>query len=214
MTCISVYLYISVARWPKFRPKRSKGAVEKLSWPEEFMAEFWPNFGRILPKVAEKGAEEYFLKKYLIERCSHTFRGKEKLKLHFELTLRVYCIDVFLKLADIFQYWPNFFDVLTGKQFRDLASLLYMLNFSSVLCLVLRERVHYRYSSGKGACRWQFWHIKALAKLAPVLSAITSHLSLLFSIILVPLKSYNRGYCASTDIFHKAVKIKTTSSVL
>jgi hypothetical protein len=49
-----------------------------------------PNFGRILPKVAEKGAEEYFLKKFLIERCSHTFRGKEKLKLHFELTLRVY----------------------------------------------------------------------------------------------------------------------------
>jgi hypothetical protein len=39
---------------------------EKKSLPEEFMAEFWLNFGRILPKVAENGAEENFLKKFLI----------------------------------------------------------------------------------------------------------------------------------------------------
>jgi hypothetical protein len=34
----------SVARWQKFRPKSSKGAAEKKSWPKEFAAEFWLNF--------------------------------------------------------------------------------------------------------------------------------------------------------------------------
>ncbi len=46
----------SVARWPKFRPKSSKGAGEKKIWPEEFMAELWPNF----VKTGRKGAEEIF----------------------------------------------------------------------------------------------------------------------------------------------------------
>jgi hypothetical protein len=50
----------SVARWRKFRPKSSKGAGNKKSWPEEFMAEFWPNFGRILAKVVEKGPKKIF----------------------------------------------------------------------------------------------------------------------------------------------------------
>ncbi len=52
----------SVARWPKFRPKSSKGAGKKKSWLEEFMAEFWPNF----TKSGRKGAEKNFLKKFLI----------------------------------------------------------------------------------------------------------------------------------------------------
>jgi hypothetical protein len=47
----------SVARWPKFRPKISKEAGEKLSWPEEFVAEFWPN----ITKSGRKWAGEYFL---------------------------------------------------------------------------------------------------------------------------------------------------------
>ncbi len=34
----------SVARWPKFWPKSSKGARENKLWPEEFVAENWPNF--------------------------------------------------------------------------------------------------------------------------------------------------------------------------
>jgi hypothetical protein len=44
----------SVARWLKFWPKSSKGAIEK-SWPEEFVAENrpnyfqnWPNFFHVL----------------------------------------------------------------------------------------------------------------------------------------------------------------------
>jgi hypothetical protein len=44
----------SVARWPKFRPKSSKGAGEKKIWPEEFMAELWPNFVKSGRKVAEE----------------------------------------------------------------------------------------------------------------------------------------------------------------
>ncbi len=44
----------SVARWQKFRPKSSKGAAEKKSWPKEFVAEFW----LILPKSGRKGAAE------------------------------------------------------------------------------------------------------------------------------------------------------------
>jgi hypothetical protein len=44
----------SVARWPKFRPKSSQGAGEKLSWTEEFMAEVWPN----LLKETEKGPQK------------------------------------------------------------------------------------------------------------------------------------------------------------
>ena len=46
----------NVARWPKFWPKSSKGAGEKKIWPEEFMAELWPNF----VKSGRKGAEEIF----------------------------------------------------------------------------------------------------------------------------------------------------------
>jgi hypothetical protein len=41
--------------------KSSEGAGEKLSWPEEFVAEFWKNF----TKSGRKGAGEYFLKKFL-----------------------------------------------------------------------------------------------------------------------------------------------------
>ena len=44
----------SVARWQKFRPKSSKGAAEKKSWPKEIVAEFW----LILPKSGRKGAAE------------------------------------------------------------------------------------------------------------------------------------------------------------
>ncbi len=60
----STYLNIkfSVARWQKFRPKSSKGATEKKSWPKEFVAEFW----LILPKSGRKGAAENFQKKFLI----------------------------------------------------------------------------------------------------------------------------------------------------
>jgi hypothetical protein len=46
----------SVVRWPKFRPKRSKGAGEKkVGWKY-----LWPKFGRTLPKVAEKGPKKIF----------------------------------------------------------------------------------------------------------------------------------------------------------
>jgi hypothetical protein len=44
---------IYVTRWQKFRPKSSKGAAEKKSWPKEFVAEFW----LILP---EKGPQKIF----------------------------------------------------------------------------------------------------------------------------------------------------------
>jgi hypothetical protein len=42
----------SVARWPKFQPKSSKGAGEKKkkSWLEEFGSELWPNFAEKGPK--------------------------------------------------------------------------------------------------------------------------------------------------------------------
>ena len=58
---------ISVARWQKFRPKSSKGAAEKKSWPKEFVAEFW----LILPKSGRKGAAENFQKKFLIFSCDN-----------------------------------------------------------------------------------------------------------------------------------------------
>jgi hypothetical protein len=45
----------SVARWPKFQPKSSKGAGEKKSWLEDFVAEF-----------CRKGAEEIFGKNFLL----------------------------------------------------------------------------------------------------------------------------------------------------
>ncbi len=54
---------LSVPRWSKFRPKSTNGAGEKESWPEEFVAEFWPNF----TKSGRKGAGKYFLKKFLIK---------------------------------------------------------------------------------------------------------------------------------------------------
>jgi hypothetical protein len=46
-----------VAEIPEFKPKSSKGAGKKKSWPEEFVAEFY--HGR-------KGAEENLLNKFLI----------------------------------------------------------------------------------------------------------------------------------------------------
>jgi hypothetical protein len=41
-----------------FGQEASKGPLKKYSWPEEFVAEFWPNF----TKSGRKGAEEYVLK--------------------------------------------------------------------------------------------------------------------------------------------------------
>ncbi len=66
------YAYVSassssVARWQKFRPKSSKGATEKKSWPKEFVAEFW----LILPKSGRKGAAENFQKKFLFFSCDN-----------------------------------------------------------------------------------------------------------------------------------------------
>jgi hypothetical protein len=46
----------SVARWPKFRPKSSIGAGTKRVGRKNS----WQNFGRILPKVAEKGPKKIF----------------------------------------------------------------------------------------------------------------------------------------------------------
>jgi hypothetical protein len=59
----------SVARWQKFRPKSSKGAADKKSWPKEFVAEFW----LILPKRGRKGAAENFQKKFLIFSCDNHY---------------------------------------------------------------------------------------------------------------------------------------------
>jgi hypothetical protein len=44
----------SVARWQKLRPKNSKGAAEKKSWPKEFYQ-----------KVAEKGPQKIFKRSFL-----------------------------------------------------------------------------------------------------------------------------------------------------
>jgi hypothetical protein len=46
----------SVARWPKFRPKSSKGAGKKRVGRKSS----WPNSGRFLPKVAVKGPKNIF----------------------------------------------------------------------------------------------------------------------------------------------------------
>ncbi len=50
-----------VARSPKFRPKSSKGPGKN----KVVRKNLWPKFGRIFPKVAEKGSKK-FLKKFLI----------------------------------------------------------------------------------------------------------------------------------------------------
>jgi hypothetical protein len=42
--------------------KKLKGAKEIKSWPEEFMAEIWPN----VIISGRKGAEKNFLKKFFI----------------------------------------------------------------------------------------------------------------------------------------------------
>jgi hypothetical protein len=45
----------SVVRWPKFRPKSSKEAGENKVGRKNLCS----NFGRILPKVAEKGPRKF-----------------------------------------------------------------------------------------------------------------------------------------------------------
>jgi hypothetical protein len=52
-------LTASVARWLKFRPKSSKGAVKKKLWPEELVVEFYQ-------KWQKKGAGKSFEKKFFI----------------------------------------------------------------------------------------------------------------------------------------------------
>jgi hypothetical protein len=48
----------SVARLPKFQLKSSKGPEKnKVGWKN-----LWPNFGQILPKVAEKEPKNIFLR--------------------------------------------------------------------------------------------------------------------------------------------------------
>jgi hypothetical protein len=54
--------------------QKLKGAGENKGWPEDFVAEFWQNF----TKSGRKGADEYFLKMFLIK---HSYRDKEKLNL-------------------------------------------------------------------------------------------------------------------------------------
>ncbi len=92
----NIYKTFSVARWQKFRPKSSKGAAEKKSWPKEFVAEFW----LILPKSGRKGAAENFQKKFLIFSCDN----------HCEN-------DVFGNWPSFFLNWPKFLDVLAGNFF-------------------------------------------------------------------------------------------------
>jgi hypothetical protein len=43
--------------------RKLKSGREKKSWPEEFMAKFWPN---VVNKSDRKGAEETFLKKFFV----------------------------------------------------------------------------------------------------------------------------------------------------
>jgi hypothetical protein len=38
--------------------KKLKMGQRKKSWPEEFVAEFWPNFSRIFAEFFKKGTEE------------------------------------------------------------------------------------------------------------------------------------------------------------
>jgi hypothetical protein len=56
----------SFARWPKFRTKSSKGAGEKKSWSEEFVAKFWQNF-------AEKGLKKFFLRRLFFPEFAELF---------------------------------------------------------------------------------------------------------------------------------------------
>ena len=55
-------VHCSVARWPEFQPKKSKGAKENVVGREKW----WPNFSRFLSKVTEKGPENFFLKKVTV----------------------------------------------------------------------------------------------------------------------------------------------------
>jgi hypothetical protein len=54
----------SIARWPKFRPKSSKGAGGKITLARRIcdrtLAEFYQKW--------QKGSEEYFLNKFFIKR--------------------------------------------------------------------------------------------------------------------------------------------------
>ncbi len=51
----------SVAKWPKFRPRSSKGPRKNIVGRKNL----WTNFGRILPKVAKKGPKNIFFRSSL-----------------------------------------------------------------------------------------------------------------------------------------------------
>jgi hypothetical protein len=110
-------MFASVARWPKFRQNSSQGAGEKKSRPEEFLAEFWPNFTR----SGRKGAKEdpYFTV------MTKTQRQRQNL-IFISIDPRAErCIDVFVNSADLSPKLAELFDVLARKQFWDLATLMF-----------------------------------------------------------------------------------------
>ncbi len=83
----------------------------------------WPNFGKILPKVAEKGSKNIFERSSFFNSIDTLTETKKN-----SIKFRIDPIRVNIELAfllnspSFFQNWPNFFDVLAGKQFRDLAT--------------------------------------------------------------------------------------------
>jgi hypothetical protein len=98
----------SIARWPKFRPKSSKGAGEKKCWPEELVAEFWPKF-------AEKRAKKFFERISLFYSNDKHSVTTTKFKYKYVDTSAERCFILCENWPNFFQNWPNFFHVLAGK---------------------------------------------------------------------------------------------------
>ncbi len=93
----SRYHVASVARWPKFRPKSSKGAEKEKIWPEELVAEFWPNF-------TKRGRTKFWLKIPHFTLIRNTQRQRQNLIFISIGPWVERCIDVKIKLANFF---PN-----------------------------------------------------------------------------------------------------------
>ncbi len=82
-----------------------------------------PNFLQNFTWSGRKGAKQIFLWSSLFY-INDKHSDKEKIQFSFLIDPSdERCIDVFVKLAELLLKWPYFFDVLTGKQFCDLATV-------------------------------------------------------------------------------------------
>ncbi len=117
-----MYTYNSVLPGGRNSGQKAQKGPEKKKFGRKNL---WPNYGRISSKVAEKGPKKFFERIscfYCNDKHSKTMK-QNCLQFYWPFGWTLFCV-LCVNWPDFFQIWPNFFHLLAGKKFRDLATLV------------------------------------------------------------------------------------------